>query len=66
MKDIIMKLHDGGTTILIILGVLGVVGFLSSRWLGDDNPVEETAEEVIEMHTGVSVDLSPDSPESKN
>lgn len=28
-----------------------------------DNPAEEAAEAVIEMQTGIQIDLSPDSPE---
>ena len=59
----IMKLYDGATTVLIIIGVAALLGVLSARWLGEDNAVEETAEEVIEMHTGVDLDLSPDSKE---
>ena len=58
-----MKLREGGTTVLIIIAVMAVLGYASSKFLGEDNVVEETAEEVIEMHTGVDIDLSPDSPE---
>lgn len=63
MGPLIMKLYDGGTTALIIIGVAAIIGVLSSRWLGDDNEVEETAEKVIEMQTGVDLDLSPNSKE---
>lgn len=31
--------------------------------LEDDNPIEETVEEVIKIETGLNVDLTPDSPE---
>lgn len=58
-----MRLYDGGSTILIIIAVAALVGVVSSRWLGDDNAVEETAEEVIENETGLKIDLSPGSPE---
>lgn len=58
-----MKLYDGGSTVLIIIAIVSVVGLLSTRFLGDDNVVEETAEEVIKMHTGVDIDLSPESIE---
>ena len=58
-----MRLYDGGSTILIIIAVVSIVGLFSTRFLGDDNVVEETAEEVIKMHTGVDIDLSPDSIE---
>lgn len=58
-----MKLKDGGTAVLIAVVLLGVVGYFSSRFLGDDNIVEETAESIIELHTGADIDLSEDSPE---
>lgn len=36
-----------------------------NRQLGieDDNPIEETVEEVIKSETGLDLDLTPDSPE---
>lgn len=58
-----MKLRDGGSTVLIILGIVVILGLVSQRWLGPDNPVEESAEVVIEQHTGVDLDLSPGTPE---
>ena len=60
-----MKLYDAGTTIIVILVVAGAIGYFSSRWLGHDNPVEETAEEVIEQHTGIDIDLSPGSADGE-
>ena len=62
----LMKLYDGGSTVLIVLGVLVVVGFLSSRFLGHDNLIEESAEYAIEAHTGVDIDLSPGSPDGEH
>lgn len=58
-----MKLYDGGTTVLIIIGVAALVGFLSSRWLGDDNVIEEFSEEIIESNTGIDIDLTPGTQE---
>ena len=29
----------------------------------DDNPIEESVEEVIKVQTGLNVDLTPDTPE---
>lgn len=49
-------------TIGILVVALGV-GYLSTRWLGEDNPIEEVAEEVIEAQTGADIDLTPDSEE---
>ena len=36
-----------------------------NKWLGipDDHPVEEISEMIIEYKTGISVDLTPESPE---
>lgn len=59
-----MKLYDGGVLVVGILVVALGVGYLSSRWLGEDNPIEEAAEEVIESQTGMEIDLSPESKES--
>lgn len=58
-----MKLYSMGETILLIVGMAALVGFLSSKFLGDDNLVEETAENVIEQHTGIDLDLTPESEE---
>lgn len=48
---------------LAIIAVVAAVGYVSSKYLGDDNVVEELSEEVIEDMTGVDVDLTPSSPE---
>ena len=58
-----MKLYDGGLIIISIIVVALAVGYASSRWLGDDNPIEEAAEEVIESQTGMEIDLTPVSQE---
>jgi hypothetical protein len=29
----------------------------------DDNPIEETVEEIIKVETGLNIDLTPDTPE---
>ena len=62
-RGFLMKCRDGGSTIIIILGMLAIVGYISSRWLGDDNEIEEFAESAIEMQTGANIDLTPGSPE---
>ena len=60
-----MRLYDGGVLVVGILVVALVAGYASSRFLGEDNPIEETAEEVIESQTGMDIDLSPGSEEKK-
>lgn len=60
-----MKLYDFGIVIIIgVIAVCAIGGYVSSRYLGNDNPIEEAAEEVIEEETGLDVDLSPDSKET--
>lgn len=49
--------------IVVILAI--IVGISSAYFLGDDNPVEEIAEEVIQEETGINIDLTPNSPEPK-
>ncbi len=58
-----MKLYDGSLLVVGILVLAIVAGYVSSRFLGQDNPVEEAAEEVIESQIGLDIDLSPDSEE---
>lgn len=58
-----MKLYEGGMLVLGILVVALAAGYASSRFLGQDNPVEEAAEEVIESQTGIDIDLTPESRE---
>ena len=58
-----MKLYDGGLIVISIVIVALAAGYASSRWLGDDNPVEEAAESIIEEQTGLDIDLSPSSEE---
>lgn len=59
-----MKLYEGGLLVLIVIVSLCVVGGIASTFfLGHDNPVEETAEDIIKEKTGVDVDLTPSTPE---
>lgn len=48
---------------IIILLVASVIGLVSVKYLGDDNPIEEISEEIIKVETGVTIDLTPLSPE---
>lgn len=59
-----MKLYDLITPIVIgVVLVCAAVGYFSVKFLGPDNPVEEAAEEVIQLETGAKVDLTPRTPE---
>lgn len=58
-----------GAVTWIIIGVIALIGSISSiLWKKDgkryeDNPVEETSEEIIKKLTGVDIDLTPNSKE---
>jgi hypothetical protein len=39
--------------------VAAIVGLISIQIFGNDNPVEEMSEKVIQEGTGITVDLSP-------
>lgn len=41
----------------------GILGYCSTLFFGDDNPVEEVAEEIIKVETGLDIDLTPRSHE---
>lgn len=61
-----MKMYEIGTTILVIgLFVLLGVGFISQKYLGKDNKIEQTIEEIIKEKTGLDVDLSQEEKENK-
>ncbi len=61
-----MKLFDGGVILIISIVVFAaVIGVISSKYLGDDNALEEATEAVIEKETGLDIDLTPTSKEKK-
>jgi len=58
-----MKLYDGGAIVIVVIVVVCTVAGLASRFIfGPDNAIEQVAETVIEKETGMTIDLSPDSP----
>jgi hypothetical protein len=48
---------------MLVLILAVIIGIGSVYWLGNDNPVEEIAEKIIEEQTGINIDLTPQSPE---
>jgi len=36
-----------------------ILGYLSTFFLGNDNPIEEGVEKIVETKTGVKLNLSP-------
>lgn len=62
-----MKLYDFGlATMAVIIAVCCGIGFFSAAMLQDDNVVEEVCEEIIQVETGIDVDLSPKTKESEH
>lgn len=55
-----MKFYDFGIIVFIVIAVAAIVGAVSIEFLGNDNLVEQAAEEVIEVETGKKIDLSPE------
>jgi hypothetical protein len=57
-------LRDASLIVFVfIISVCVLGGVASSKFLGPDNYIEETAEMVIEDQIGLDIDLSPSSPE---
>lgn len=52
--------------IIFIVFLSALVGYTSHDMLGDDNPIEESAEEIIQNATGIDADLTPKTPERTN
>lgn len=51
---------------LFLILFLSIVWVSCSKWkYPDDNIIEEAVEDVIEEETGLCVDLTPSSPETK-
>lgn len=55
-----MKLYGGLIAGGIVVAVLIALGVFSTKWLGDDNIVEDTTEVIVDSLTGVKMDFSPD------
>ena len=49
--------------IFVLLAFAASVGYVSSRFLGSDNFIEENMEDIIEDQVGLIFDLTPSSPE---
>jgi len=45
----------------LIVMISLVIGYISVLALGNNNPIEEAAENVIKEETGISLELTPDS-----
>jgi len=55
-----MKRCSVSLTIIIVVAIAAIAGAISSRFLGNDNVVEQVAEDIIKEETGIDVDLSPE------
>ena len=47
-------------TLIVVVAASLIVGYMSSRFLPPNSPIEQLAEEEIKAETGVSVDFSAD------
>ena len=46
--------------IVVVCIIATTIGIISIKYLGNDNPIEEAAEQIIESETGLDIDLSPE------
>jgi hypothetical protein len=45
---------------VFIAALAGIIGFISSKYFGNDNPIEEACEQIIKDETGTDIDLTPE------
>lgn len=46
--------------------IIVFIGIISTKFLGDDNQIEEIAEQIIQDETGLDLDLSPNNKEKND
>jgi len=61
-----IKLRELGIVVLIILALVAIGGYFSSKFFGHDNPIEEMAEDFIQSQTGFFLDLSPQNEDGEH
>lgn len=61
MKDLMVRIVYSKYFLILMVILLGVV---SSYVFGDDNRIEEIAEEIIKAKTEINIDLTPNSKEN--
>lgn len=60
-------MKDNILTVLVVIALASLITFVSISITGkDDAPLEEFAEDVLKLETGVDLDLTPNSPENGN
>lgn len=50
--------------LIMIVAIVAIAGIVSVKYLGDGNPIEKIAEEVIKEETGLDVNLTPSDTKS--
>jgi len=55
----IKKLGNVSIWIVVILFITFLIGMFSWYFIGNDNPIEQISEHVIEEYTGLDIDFSP-------
>jgi hypothetical protein len=61
-----MPMKEINMTVIAIVILSAIIGIASVHYLGPDNAIEEAAEEVIQMETGKSVELTPKNAAAAN
>jgi len=44
--------------VAVIIIVSSLIGLISTKFLGEENPIEKAMEEIIWLETGIEIDLS--------
>lgn len=53
-----MKLYDLSLIFMIgVIAIAGIVGYVSNIYLGNNNPIEQSAEKLIQDETGITVNF---------
>ena len=55
-----MKRCSVSLIVIIVVAIAAIAGAISVKFLGNDNVVEQVAEDVIKEETGIDVDVSPE------
>lgn len=59
LSEPLTKFWNQYNWIIIVVVICIIVGYASVAFLGKNNPIELEVEKVIEVETGVRVDLTP-------
>jgi hypothetical protein len=49
--------------VAVIIIITSLIGVISTKFLGEDNPIEKMMEEIIRLESGVEIDFTPNHPD---